>query len=189
MQRKKHQRRLQGGGDCSPTGPGCLWVSEKAQKAALKAASQSRSWSGSKRTAKGEKGLCLNQSLHPTRGSIYMQTRSRSCDVPCEDAARYSRRVRNKMALPSHSSTLPLLLLSLQWNDDEREHCFSPLLAPVSPETPGGDSAEDTSTRHKHLLCVHPAEHLPLAQITLTKISIFIKSPKPSSRQFHSLSA
>lgn len=110
-------------------------------------ASQSRSWSGSKRTAKGEKGLCLNQSSPATWGSIYMQMQSRSCDVPSGDAAHCSHQDMNKIATPSHSSFLPLLFLSLQWSYVEKELWFSPALALVSPETPAVDGSEDT--RHQ----------------------------------------
>lgn len=78
------------------------------------------------------------------------------------------------MALPSHSSFLQLLLLSLQWNYDERELCWHWLAQRLLLETALRTPSPDTSIYS----CVHPAEHLPLAQITLTKIPIFIKSPK-----------
>lgn len=95
----------------------------------LLGASQSRSWDGSKRTAKEEKGLCLNESLHAMWGLMYVQMQSRSSDVPNGDAAHYSHQGRSKIAVPSHSSFLPLLFLSLQWNYVEKEFWFSPVLA------------------------------------------------------------
>ena len=147
---KKHQSWLLCVGIAAPLGWaafGCLKKHRRQLWKILRSplgASQSRSWSGSKRTAKGEKGLCLNQSLHATWGSIYMQMQSRSCDVPSGDAAHCSHQDRNKITIPSHSSFLPLLFLSLQWNYVEKELWFNPVLALVSPETPAVDDSEDT---------------------------------------------